>query len=269
MRPGGGGRLRLVDLGRFFVAAVHEQRTGLGEIGGREGSERRAESSSNAACRPARWRKPPRSRTADTEAIVGADGTRMCACYCMRHDCFSLLRGENLTRSTSGNHGPAVGRRAGGYRGDDLLRMFIPQMAVAVQFRLDGGIRSRRAEERPDLRSQVFHVLDGPAIAGDRCEAARGVGAKANLDRRQLMEVGRPGVARRRPTRRSEPLPRPDRSAMPKRSAPSANRPAPAAATSGLPANIRAAAGGAASTSAVVRGKLHGFDLARRGARTA
>ncbi len=32
-RLGAGGRLRLVDLGRFFVATMHEQRTGLGQIG--------------------------------------------------------------------------------------------------------------------------------------------------------------------------------------------------------------------------------------------
>ena len=32
---GRGRGIRLIDLGRFFVAAVHEQRTGLGEIGAR------------------------------------------------------------------------------------------------------------------------------------------------------------------------------------------------------------------------------------------
>ncbi len=34
---GRSSRLRLVDLGRFLVATVHQQRTGFAEIGGRRG----------------------------------------------------------------------------------------------------------------------------------------------------------------------------------------------------------------------------------------
>ena len=93
------------------------------------------------------------------------------------HDCFSLPAWCEFDPIDQGNHGPAVGGRISGYRGDDVLRMFIPQRAVAVQLRLDRGIGSR-TDERPDLRPQVRHVLDGPAVEGDRCQVAGGVGSR-------------------------------------------------------------------------------------------
>ena len=70
---------------------------------------------------------------------------------CLRASLLSRFPRQELDPIDQGDHRPAVGCRAGGYRGDDPLRIFIPQMAVAVQFRLDGCIGSRRTEKCPDL----------------------------------------------------------------------------------------------------------------------
>ena len=96
-----------------------------------------------------------------------------------------------------GNRRPAVGRRVGGNGGDDLLRMFIPQVAVAVQFRLDlaapaAGPRNARICDRRSVASLTGRPLRRSMQGGRR--------------HRREGESGSPAIDGSRPARHRRPV---------------------------------------------------------------
>ena len=88
-----GGRLRLIDLGRFFITPMHEQHTRLGEIGRRAASGVRSKRSSRhrAPCLHGRCAVRPGRKPAPGYLLLARS-------MIVSH----FRRGENLTRSTRG-----------------------------------------------------------------------------------------------------------------------------------------------------------------------